>query len=1179
MSLPRFILPVLALGWLNLAGAEVPSYPALREGDIVHGFRATHSYLDYNDRPTGGRFVHVRSGFVLDLLEIQSVPQSMIWVRSYPSSDMGEPHTQEHLLIDKGNKGRAQRTRHVMSLVRFQAFTSRSHTCYHSFTDAGPEVWFAHFEGTLDALLHPDYTDEEVRREVRNFGVRVGADGALGLEEKGTVYNEMVTSMDQATWRLTRVRDQLVYGANHPLAFESGGTPEALRTLKPEDIRRFHQAHYFLGNMGMIAALPRDVMLGDALRRIDAALTRLEPEPIVRPILTEAMLPPPQPAPAGSITYVPFPYRNEQQPGHVILAWRADRQLSVADRELANLFLANVASDPATNLYKRFIDRRTREMDLGAQSVGAFIDSAPGQSVRVAFGNVPVARLNDPDLADLRTRVLDEFAKIAAYPDGSAELAAFNARLRSRLVATRRARAKMVESPPGFGMRSTGTGWLNLLEDLSREPGFAKSLIRKPELAAIEKQITDDRNPWRERVREWRLVDGNPYVLAAKPSVELLRQQQTERDQRIAAETERLVAHYGVADQAEALRRYQADYDRASADLDAAATRTDRPKFVDHPPLTYDDHLEYEVTQRSGVPVVTSTFRGMSSATAGVAFRISGVSEPDLVLLPLLPEFMNSSGVIENGTPLTSEQVLDRRRNEILSLNVMFRSNPRSQRDELLVQGNGNTAEEGLKALAWMRLVLFHPNWTAENLPRLRDLADQAFTRLLNVTQGREETWVHSVASGYRYQDNPIYLSTQLAHTEAHHVFRVRWMLKDAGSGESRAAALDFLQQLAATTPSRAEAKTLLAELRTGSHPRVASLPPSAKSVASDAARDLERFLPDLPEDSLARDWRYLCERMHADLQVGPDATLQAFRRLRQSLVNATEARCFVVGSPETHAIIGPDVAAFLAELPRDANVPQPRAARRRVDDRLRERTQTNQPLRYVGLLHPNTQGGVFQHTAPYSSESELTRERLLDFLAANTFARGDKSVFAKTVASGLAYSNGLAASESTGLISYTAERTPDLPTTLQFVIDHVTKSDRDPSMIETGYAGAFYSRASFGYENRGATIASDLADGETPEKIARFRRALHELHKSPGLADEVFARVDGLLARVLPGMPGRNPDLPGTVTFVIGPERQFASYEAYLKRVDGPDAVLHRLYPRDFWLVPAPTTVTPSTD
>jgi hypothetical protein len=38
-------------------------------------------------------------------------------------------------------------------------------------------------------------------------------------------------------------------------------------------------------------------------------------------------------------------------------------------------------------------------------------------------------------------------------------------------------------------------------------------------------------------------------------------------------------------------------------------------------------------------------------------------------------------------------------------------------------------------------------------------------------------------------------------------------------------------------------------------------------------------------------------------------------------------------------------------------------------------------------------------------------------------------------------------------------------------------------------------------------------------------------------------------------------------IYFVIGPDAQLAAYEEYLKGVDK-SFVLHRLYPRDFWLV-----------
>src|SRR5919199_6632040 len=104
------IVSVLAAGMPRLASAQQAgnvSFDSLTEGKVAGGFRAEAVYLNDSDKPFGARLRHVRTGFTLDFLEIQSVPQVFVWVNSFPTSDRGEPHTQEHLLLGKGNVGRA----------------------------------------------------------------------------------------------------------------------------------------------------------------------------------------------------------------------------------------------------------------------------------------------------------------------------------------------------------------------------------------------------------------------------------------------------------------------------------------------------------------------------------------------------------------------------------------------------------------------------------------------------------------------------------------------------------------------------------------------------------------------------------------------------------------------------------------------------------------------------------------------------------------------------------------------------------------------------------------------------------------------------------------------------------------------------------------------------------------
>ena len=143
----------------------------LTQGQPVEGFRTEAIYLNDGGQPIGARFIHRRSGFTLDYLQIESVPQGLTWVNSIPVGDQGEPHTQEHLLLGKGTTGRAFAGLDTMWLSTSTAFTQQWRTVYHFSTGAGKDVFFDLFSAQLNALLHPNYTDEEIRREVRNFGV------------------------------------------------------------------------------------------------------------------------------------------------------------------------------------------------------------------------------------------------------------------------------------------------------------------------------------------------------------------------------------------------------------------------------------------------------------------------------------------------------------------------------------------------------------------------------------------------------------------------------------------------------------------------------------------------------------------------------------------------------------------------------------------------------------------------------------------------------------------------------------------------------------------------------------------------------------------------------------------------------------------------------------------------
>ena len=1170
---------------LAQAGGQI-SLESLAAGQAVNGFRAEALYLSDTDKAIGGRFRHERTGFTLDLLQIQSVPQAFMWVNSFPTSDMGEPHTQEHLLLGKGNKGRSVASLEDMSLAGSSAFTMQWRTIYHFHTAAGPEIFYTLFERQVDALLHPDYTDEEIRREVRNLGVTENpADKSLRLEEKGTVYNEMVRYYENATALLFRALNMNMLGKNHPLALSAGGFPAAIREMKPEDIKKFHSDNYRLGNMGMVASFPKEMAVGDILKRLDTILNRLEPNAEKRAFKAVADLPAPQAAAAGKIQIVEYPFKNDQQPGLMVFSWPAPEKRDIQEITLLQLFLSNLAGDATTNLYKKFVDTKTREMDLGAKGVFNYVDEELDYTAYIGLSDVTVANMTEEKIAQVRQKILDEIARIASFEDGSPELAEFNTRLKNRVIETRRQLSKFVNSPPGFGFRNSNSGWMTHLDLLNRTKDFRKSVTMKSEMAFIEQLLAGQKNFWRDYITKWKLNE-TPYAAAARPNPEIIKQEERERQARVETELARLKTRYNVTEAQEAIKRYRAEYDATTAEMEKLEKQAAATRFIENPPLTLDDQLDFKVTKLTGdVPLVASTFDNMTSATTGLALRLDSTPENELVYLSMLPTLLTQVGVIKDGKSISYEEMSELLRKEILSLNAYFSTNLRTDRAELALRGAGNDATESARAVEWMKLVLFNPDWRPENLPRIRDVVDQTLSGLRSRMQGAEENWVNDPANAYWRQDNPLLLTTSSFLTRAHNVHRLRWMLKDAGTGEAREAITNFLNRLAGAGAQgkREELKALLGAMQGNKEMEgkvtaalkpywdaFAALPEGARSLALEAAKDLDLILADVPDSSLASDWSYLANQIRQDLLTPPAKALADLNSVRQRLLKTGNARMFVIGSRASQQKLESGINTLLAGMEKAPATPARYQSAKLIDARLRGRVgaTATAPV-FVGLLNPNTQGGVFLNTAPVATYLDTDRDKLLDFLAARLYGGGGAhSIFMKTWGAGLAYSNGLRAAPSSGRLIYYAERVPELPQTLRFVINELKRAPLDEALAEYAVAQVFGEfRSASPYEARGEAMANDLADGLTPETISRFRRAILELRREPKLMDELHKRMGQVYAKVLPGYGVKAKDVEGGVFFVIGPEKQLVLYEDYLKTIEGADTRVHRLYPRDFWM------------
>jgi Zn-dependent M16 (insulinase) family peptidase len=1146
------------------ATASPTTFGSVREGAHITGFQALSRYLDAAGHPFGARLRHLKTGYTLDLIELQSVPQAFTYVNTFPTSDKGEPHTQEHLLVGKGNKGRMLAESESMTLTGFTAFTMQWRTCYPFNTQAGHPVFYQEFERLLDALLHPDYSDEEIRREVCHFGIAAdpGA-GTLRLEEKGTVYTEMVSTARQQVSVLYRALFRTVYGPEHPLALNSGGEPAAIREMLPADIRKFHREHYFLGNMGGIVSLPHGEDLCQTLEHLDQILNRLEPEPPGYPVQTEASLPTPQPHPGSAITIYDYPLQNEKQPGMIALAWPPDRYLTPREELLFDLFLDNFSSGATSNLYRLFINSKTRAMDIGAAGVFNYITSEPGHVAVIGIRDVPVANLSSVKIGEVRQAMLDELGRIAAWPDGSPELIEFNTRMQNRIIQSRRHLGKIINSPPGFGFRNGNSFWMHQLDVLNKDPGFHKDLTMSGDYVAIGELIAGTKNIWRERIAAWRLLDVTPYAIATRPNAALLNLEAAERQNRATAEALRLMTVYRAADEQAALQDYRREYEANSAELDRLSSEPSPLKFIDNPPMTLDDQLLYHVLELDGgIPLVASTFENMTSATTGLALRLDGVPESELFLLTLLPNLLTQCGVIRNGKAVSHEEMQELLRQEILGVSASFAVESSTSRAELVVQGSGNDLAESRRALEWMQLVLLHPDWSPANLPRIRDLVEQSLTGFRSSMQGAEERWVRNPIMAYYQQRDPLYLTTSSFLTGAHNVDRLRWMLQDAGTPEDLESIAGFLAWLGANF-----SRPVLQAVEDGTSEQLAGHTPRVRELAMEVARDLEQLLPDLPESTLLADVRYLCERIARDLAVTPEAALRRLDELRAGLLRTGNARLWMVGSTDSQTALKVEVQSLLGQLQIAPRSVASYARIRRIDQRLREHQPDAADPRFVGLFSPNMQGGVFNAITPASSYRDMDRESLLRYLTRNLFGGGGAhSVFSRTIAAGLAYSNGIGGSLREGTSTYYAERMPDVIQTLHFVIDTIRTGSRDPRLAEYVMAGAFGSNAAGSYETRARAIADDLTDGITPQVVRRFREAILALREDAGLAQELFRRVDEVYGPIIPGYGPKAKEIPGAIYYLIGNDKQFDSLESDVQAREGER--VYKLYPRDYWLV-----------
>jgi Zn-dependent M16 (insulinase) family peptidase len=1142
------------------------------KGSRVADFIADAVYTGDNGTVVGTRWVSTTTGMPVTVLRIQSVPQVFLAFDTPPVSDRGEPHTGEHLLLGKGTKGKMLSLEQDMSLVDSTAWTAQTDVCYSWSCAAGKDTFYRSVEQYLDALLCPDFSDEEIRREVCHIGpVTDEKTGEISVDEKGTIYQEMVSTYEKR-WIVWNEMAKRLWGAGHPLSWSSGGEPAAVRTMEPRHVREFHAAHYQLGpGTRMIVALPDSVPEDEFLAKLSAQIAAIEarPELKARPA-AEHPIPPGRPAADTSPVVYPYPNANEDDVGTALIAWAPVPIGAQYDRVAAQILLSTLADGESATLYKRLMDSETREVEVGAAEMSSGLDGSRIDLLPyVTFDGVPSRNATKERMTQIADVVSSEVRRVAGLAPDSDALRAFNEKALVKLIEFEKSLRRQLDSPPLFGHRNAGGFWLDQLRFVDQDPAWERPVALAPSVARLRDEIARGENPWTRIVADFGL-GRPPYVGVSAPSRAELEKRTADHAKRIEGYVADLTKRYGGT-QEQALAKFAADYSAKTAEVDAIEKRLGKPKLVADVPLVPDPSIRLEPADVAGVKGFRGIFDNMTFAEVSVSFRLDAVPEDLYPWLAVLPQLLTASGVVEDGKPVAYDEAEERRAREIHALTARYSMRPSRGRRELRVTASGADASETRRAMDWIDLSIHHARLDETNLPRLRDIVSAAIRETRGLLGGAEESWVHDPAEAIRWQRDRLYLCTSSAHARLFQLARCEWKLMDAPSPDEMKEVRAGLDAVASAAGD--DAAATLANLDA----IVAALKKRDDAVAKTwllpVTLRCREMVGDMAPTTIAEDLKTLADVAAADVATPPSTALAEVRRACDAIFVKPGARFVVTGSRKTADSLVPRLASLLGGLADAAPAAAWKTGDPVVDARAAARSEAGPAPIHYGLVNNAGTSGVFLMSAKAGGLDDLDEKTLVAELASRVFGGGGShSLFMKTWAAGLAYSNGLGVNPAESRVHYYAERCPDLVRTMTFATDVVRGASAldDPYLAEYCVANAVsYNRASDEYEQRARAAADDIADGDTPERIARYRRAVLALKDRTGLWASMKPWILPTSGRVLPGAGPATHNVAGGLFVTIAPEPLLARWEKYLEDHDDARDRVVRVYGRDFWIVP----------
>jgi Zn-dependent M16 (insulinase) family peptidase len=1164
MKLSLFsVFKILLLLWLAIR-VEAEDLSSLKQNQKIGAFRVVSLLADAENKVVGAKFLHGPSNAPVYVIQIETAPQTFMWVDTPENSNRGLPHSLEHLLATKGTKGRYLNLLRIMRFSQFGAATNEDYNMYCLTSGTGMEGFTEQLHIFLDALYNPDFSDIEAEREFYHFGVSSDPKTKKRvLVEQGTVYNEVQAG--QGVYTDFYALNKLMLGESNPFGFDSGGVPEEMRDVTPQDIRKFHARNYRLGpHTGFIFVFPAKESVSGFLEHISSDFRRLPvstPDSHLQQAVQKGPKYPFKPASDKRVNVYPFASQSNTDRGEARFGWAPAKAESQQDVHLLQIFFRALAEGERSVLYGSLIDSKTRDLDSEATGVDAqvFLGNSPWfPAPSIDLIGISGNHLSVDKIEALRKHILARIRLISAYPNGSDELSAFNQVVKSYATTLQRDRRIWIKSSPLFAS-DYKTDWKEYLNYTEMDPSFVRSLADRSAWQRLQSQIDSGQNLWSGLIRRFHLLD-TPYATASIPSEQLLAATEKDSRKRIEDKTNALKESYGITNEDEALIKFEDKELRKTAEIDRIDARVPRPKFTDHPPLTPDDGVQYKQFNLNQVPVIAVFFDGTPTIDFGLSFDLRKIPTKYYKYLPILPRCFDSLGLAEGGRHVSYSDLRTKIQANVSDFSIAYDSNALSGRADLQFRGSTASPQELGAALTLISDLSRSGDISLLNVNRLRDLVNQQVAEDDNYDKGGDPAWYWHVADAFRHQDEPLYLALNSHFMQAHWVNRLKWVLHEHASSKDIAELGDFAHRILSSLKglSAIEISGRLSGLDTA-------------GLEKELIQYWQQNSSFFPDKDLLRAFERLTTEVQQDLAAGPEHAIMEIKELRQIVVDRLGLRVDITMNPDLLAEIQPSLTKFVGSLEtqiigkEDTGSKAGEIAIARLAVQRAGMAKGDFPL-YIGFEDSRSTTGGVVFSAHSHGYNQVDRESLIKALSSTVASgTGPHTFHMKVFESGLAYSSGMVSEPQIELLSYYADKVPDLASLVSLIdslADAIPTID-DPALIDYILQKAFpFPRSMSPFAERGKKLAEDIYDGNEPAKVRRFSEAVLMLKHDPDLLPQILRS----------GLPSISPVLPEpqfkavqreerSIFFFIGPERLLADAE---KRLAVPKLV--RLYPSDFW-------------